>query len=306
MSELEIYRKSTFINLYQKRFFESLPNLEKNSIKGYKSRLNVFFKFLEQNRVTAPELKDLVLFTEYLKIKDYSVSSQQAFIQILKKYFKFLKEEGLYLNIAKTIRSPKSENTFKRDPLSLEEVERLIDYEVNNDNFIENRNKAIITLLLYTGMRISEITDIKFKDIGEKDRNRVVYIKRKNHAEKLPIILNEEWISTFFNPYLKLRGTGTEDDYIFVTNAKNSLGNLLKNEVISRFVKEKFRDLGIDSPKKTAHSLRHTVATNLLEQGVSLYKIRDLLGHSSITTTERYAKQRDRLKDAPEHYISYK
>ena len=60
MSELEIYRKSTFITLYQKQFFESLPNLEDKTLKGYKSRLNVFFTFLERNRIAAPELKNLV------------------------------------------------------------------------------------------------------------------------------------------------------------------------------------------------------------------------------------------------------
>lgn len=160
-----------------------------------------------------------------------------------------------------------------------------IDDNVNsNNNFKHNlaiRDKLIITTLYCTGIRISELSNMRIDNFSKGQRT--ILIKGKGKRERLIFISNNtvydllnEWLITrkIFNP---------NNDYIFV----NKYGNRLSIYGIEN-VFYKYRDISNISCNATPHMLRHSFATHLLENGADIRSVQELLGHSSISTTEIY------------------
>ncbi len=142
------------------------------------------------------------------------------------------------------------------------------------------RNQCIISLLYYAGMRVSEVINIKIQDIQQ---DYVIQIIGK--WSKARIVYINESIKESIDQYLKMRGEWVSP-YIFVSHSNNSRGQKLSRNAVSEFIL-KYRiiqDLG----KATPHTFRHSFATHLLRGGAKLRSIQDLLGHASITTTQKY------------------
>jgi len=212
----------------------------------------------------------------YGKNKRVSISRKLASIRT---FFEFLIRNGtIKSNPAKLVPTPKGE---KRLPtfLTVDEVVKLVETP-GSDNAYESRDRAILELLYSCGLRVSELvginlnnldlTSMSVKVLGKGNKERMVPLGSKASAA----------IKTYLSQRLDLK---PDDNYLFV----NSRGGRLSTRSIDRIIKKYAAISGI--PKNISpHVLRHTFATHLLGGGADLRSIQEMLGHKSLSTTQRY------------------
>lgn len=271
-------------------------NLSKNTCESYLRDVDQYCDFLSKNRnCCAPAditIDDLRAYLSSLKRKQINSSSQARKLSAIKSFHSFcMKEKYTTTNISKLVANPKQE---KKLPvvLSIEEIDTLLD-SLNNDNPLEMRNKAMIELLYSSGLRVSELVNIRLVDM--KLSARVIHIYGKGSKERI-VPVGEEAIDAI-NYYLdngrnKLQNVKSKD-FVFLNNH----GAPLTRQAVFGIIKEKALNCGITKPI-SPHKLRHSFASHLLERGLDLRLIQELLGHEDISTTEIYTHiNNQRLKE---------
>lgn len=232
-------------------------------------------KFLNYTRKEHFEIqtKDILDYHSYLETtisvrtgKPLSENYLHTILLSIKLYFDYLQRTGA-IKISPyqlKIKAPKSE---ERKVFTKEEIEKL--YAKSN------KLQAIILHLCYAcGLRRTEATELNIKDIDLE--NNLLYI-RKGKGKKRRVI-----------PFTKQVQKDIKD-YIFSSEVKENLLNITGNRMYEEF-KKLLKEAGLENQGFTLHCLRHTIATQLLEQGMELEKVRDFLGHEYLGTTQIYTR----------------
>ena len=269
-----------------KNYLKIERNLSKNTITSYLFDLQKLNIFLEENNFSSNPLhiKESTLKKFVYKIsKEIKPSSQARIISGIKRFFDFLILENiLNENPLENIETPKIGSKLPTT-LTVKEIDKLIDsIDIKSKNKI--RNKAIIEILYSCGLRVSELITLKVSDLyfnesiikvtGKGNKERFVPISKGaiNYIEKY---LNEIRI------FQKIK-KGSEDT-LFLNERGNGLSRVMIYIILN--------DLKIKAEinkKIGPHTLRHSFATHLLENGADLITIQNMLGHENIVTTERY------------------
>lgn len=239
---------------------EHNKNLSDNTLKTYANVLSQIPK-----KISEKSINELVV---KLKSK-YSNSSSRMILTILKSYLKYNGNTDL----ANKIYLPKKE-TIKLD-IPVDEIEKAIE-KSKNDPF----EHAIITTLAYTGLRISELCNLTLSEY-KKDPTQITIIGK---GDKERLVFFSDKTQKAINEYIKVRNHAS--DYLFVSGYGRCY-----QKVIDRILKRY-------SKKLHPHAFRHFFATRLLNNGADILAVRDLLGHSSIITTQIYLNlSNNRLKE---------
>ena len=269
-----------------KNYLKIERNLSQNTITSYLFDLQKLNIFLEENNFSSnpSHIKESTLKKFIYKIsKEIKPSSQARIISGIKRFFDFLILENiLNENPLQNIETPKIGSKLPTT-LTVKEIDKLIDsIDIKSKNKI--RNKAIIEILYSCGLRVSELITLKVSDlyfnesiikvIGKGNKERFVPISKGaiNYIEKY---LNEIRI------FQKIK-KGSEDT-LFLNERGNGLSRVMIYIILN--------DLKIKAEinkKIGPHTLRHSFATHLLENGADLITIQNMLGHENIVTTERY------------------
>lgn len=267
-------------------YIKTEVKLSKNTCESYIRDITEYCAFLEKNRNIRDSrditVDDIRSFLAKLNREHITPSSQSRKLSSLKSFHKFLVlEKYADVNIAKLISNPKKEKKLPT-VLSIEEVEQLLSV-LNEDNPLEIRNKAMIELTYSSGLRVSELVNLKISDLhmqmgiidvfGKGSKERVVPINQ-NTLELLKRYLTNSR-PTFENIRSK--------DFLFI----NRRGEQLTRQSFFLIIKEKAKLAGI-TKEISPHKLRHSFASHLLERGLDLRLIQELLGHEDISTTEIY------------------
>jgi len=268
-----------FIDNFQE-YISVEKRFSKNTVISYLQDLNQFFKFLssEYNVSNNTEINFHLVrhwITRLLE-NGLEASSVNRKISTLKTYFRFLEREGYVKeNPMFKIISPKAK---KRLPIFLEEekINNLLDDIKFESGFKGQRDKLIIELFYLTGMRLSELINIKIKDLNFNNFEVKVIGKRKK--ERI-IPLSDKIIKSI----KMIIDNKNSEDYLF-TNTK---GDKLYNKMIYRVV-IKYIGKVSSMKKKSPHILRHTFATHMLNNGADINVIKELLGHSNLSATQVY------------------
>ena len=199
-------------------------------------------------------------------------------INSVKRYFTFLYElDIIEKNVAKSLKAPAVHNKEKK-PLTADEVSRLIEAGKNP------RDKAIISLMVSTGLRVSEMCNIKLDDVD----GREIVITGKGNKQRM-LYLNDKTYE-YIQAYLVVR-KDSNIDTLFVSNRNTKMAPRALNNTLKCLGKR----AGIeDADRLHNHLMRCTNATMLLDNGVPVNRIQIALGHSNINTTMRYAKTRNK------------
>ena len=269
-----------------KNYLKIERNLSKNTITSYLFDLQKLNIFLEENNFSSnpSNIKESTLKKFVYKIsKEIKPSSQARIISGLKRFFDFLILENILIeNPLKNIETPKIGSKLPTT-LTVKEIDKMIDnIDIKSKNKI--RNKAIIEILYSCGLRVSELITLKVSDLyfnesiikvtGKGNKERFVPISKGaiNYIEKY---LNEIRI------FKKIK-KGSEDT-LFLNERGSGLSRVMIYIILN--------DLKIKAEinkKIGPHTLRHSFATHLLENGADLITIQNMLGHENIVTTERY------------------
>ena len=275
---------------YLGSFFNYLvieKGLSTNSIKAYKIDIKKFVSWLSCSnkpsfiKICESDLNEYIAFMFKNKLSSSSVNRN---ISSIKAFYLFLiKRKIIIISPAAEIITPKKERYLPTSMSELE-VEKLLNSPKSLIR-IEIRDKAMIEMLYATGMRISELVNLKLNNV---DTNRcVVKVLGKGSKERL-IPFGENALEAL-NLYLNIRPSSNSKE-VFLSNRKRRLSRVTFWQRIKTYLKRENLKLSI-SP----HTLRHAFATHLLNRGADLRSVQLLLGHSDLSTTQIYthiAKQR--------------
>lgn len=268
-------------------------NLSEKSIKAYYSDLTNFVDWLKENFI---ELIDINTINSYIfwlqttrKMKDTSIKRKYV---SLKAFFKYLVNNKIigtspFSNMRISFKTSKKlpKTLCTRDIVNLLKapVEELKSIKTNFRKTITMRNSAIIELLYCVGIRIGELVNIELKDINLIEQTLLIH--GKGRKDRFLYISSDDVITTLNTWIIERENLNPNCNSLFI----NKYGDKLSIYSIED-IYEKYRQLAGLDKKSTPHYLRHTFATQLLNNGADLRAVQEILGHSSITTTQIYTE----------------
>jgi len=270
--------------------------LSNNTVEAYSRDLLLFFQFLEERELSPVKVSQDNL-REYVSTLGMGLSTRSVArnISAIKTFFRFLVSEGkIKSSPARLIETPRLSRRLP-GPLSQQEVERLLS-QPDPNNPREQRDYAMFEILYATGLRVSELVNLKtsninleagyIRTVGKGSKERIVPIGDK------AIEAVKEYLSIGRFQVMK----GRNSPYIFL----NLRGRPMSRQGFWKIIKKYGKEAGIKK-KITPHSIRHSFATHLLEAGADLRSVQIMLGHADISTTQIYTHvTRERLKELHE------
>lgn len=268
-------------------YIRTEKGLSPHTIEAYGRDVRSFADFIPVKDWKAVESKTILAFLSYLQEKKYASSSICRILVSIKVFFRFLKKEGeVSIDLGRYFETPKLWQLVP-DVLSMEEVEALLAQPQPAD-FLGARDKAALELLYATGMRVSELCKLQVSDLNDQ----FVKVKGKGKKERI-IPVGKKAIEAVDHYLIHFRGAG-ESPFLFLSTR----GKPVSRVTLWGRIKIYGRAAGI-SKTISPHTLRHSFATHLLENGADLRVIQDMLGHEDIGTTDRYTHVTgSRLKNA--------
>ena len=261
-------------------YIKSEKRFSKHTITSYETDLNQFFNYIEAEcQITNPKDVSFKLIRNWISsllennLKSTSVNRK---ISSLKSYYKFLLVSN-YVESNPTLKliSPKSS---KRLPVFVEKdnMDSLFDKDFFEDSYEGKRDKLIIELFYFTGMRLSELINIKTSDI-DKVNSQIKVIGKRNKERLIPITFNTlKDLNEFINFY-------EIENFLFA----DGNGKKMYPKKIYRIVNKYLTKIS-SIKKKSPHVLRHSFATHMLNNGADINAIKEILGHSNLSATQIY------------------
>lgn len=270
-----IYEFLDYIS-YEKKYSD-------NTEKNYELDLFKYFEYLDNNNLNylTVKYKDVSNFTLFLAKQNYKSTTINRIDSSIRSFYNYLELEekinGNPFKAASNLKVPKRlPNYFKYD-------EYLTMISVIDKDDYEYRNRLILEMLFATGLRVSELSNIKIKDIDFSERE--IKIMGKGSKERF-VFYNKE-CAIVLDSYLKECRSkllnGKDSEYLFI----NHLGDKLTDRGI-RLIIDKIVKKSCIKSKVSPHTFRHTFATMLLNEGCNIKSVQELLGHSSLGTTGIY------------------
>ena len=291
------------INDLQNSYFNYLlveKGLSKNTINAYRRDLNRFSQYLvnvkkELNSVTADELPLYLAWLRGLNNTEFKMgeSSIARNVVAIRNFFEFLAKEHGFTNIAANIHPPKIPKRLPK-ALTLENIDSFL--KINRVDKFAARDRALLELLYATGGRVSEIVNLKIGDIQSTSEYTAVRLTGKGGKQRVVPVgkYAREALTEYLINFRKDLVKNPANTFLFL----NARGGGLTRQSAWNIVVAQAKSAGIIE-KISPHSLRHSFATHLLDGGADIRVVQELLGHSSVTTTQIYTLITiDRLRES--------
>ena len=263
-------------------YLDKIRGLSKNTTLSYKRDLEKFGSFLLKEKISTYEEINSDICSRWigdLYLNEIDAKSIQRHISSLKGFFSFLIKNNIVINSPMSnIVSPKATKKLP-NVLSPEEIEILVSFSPKSTQ--DFRDIAIIELIYSSGLRVSEATNVKLDDF-EDNRNFLRVLGKGSKTRLVPV---GQYANDAISAWLEKRNSiRSESKYLFL--------NLRGKKISTRSVQERIRKISVIQglPPVNPHMLRHSFATHLLESSGDLRSIQELLGHSSLSTTQIYTK----------------
>ena len=272
-------------------YLSNIKKLSQNSVVSYKNDLSKFFIFfqdyIEKNiglkEIESMKISEFRSFLTYRRNSEISSNSIARNISALKSFFRFLiKNNKIKESSVFNLKSPKLKKSLPR-PINVDLAIQVIKQaeEIEDEKWIGLRNKAILILLYGCGLRISEALSLNYDDVQNED-----HILIKGKGEKERIVPMMPYIKKGIENYLEACPKEIiSGEALFIGKRFSRL-----SPRIIQYALEKIRTALSLPETATPHALRHSFATHLLDSGGDLRTIQELLGHSSLSTTQKYTK----------------
>lgn len=264
-----------------------------NTVSAYMNDLNKYEEFLKKD-ILESDTEDLEKYLKYIKNLESTTVAHK--ITSIKSYFNYNIKRGIVsVNPADKVSRPKLTKHLP-EYLTEEEVGKLLDVEVKSP--YDYRNKTILELLYSSGIRISELVNIKTSNYDSEEC--LIRIMGKGSKERIvplgdyAVNIMNDYMNNY-RPLINKKHT----DYVFINNR----GDKISRQFIFKVIKKEALKKGIKKDI-SPHTLRHTFATHLLKNGADLRIIQELLGHENISTTQIYTHvTNNKLKSDYETYF---
>ena len=271
---------------------------EETTVSSYIEDIYKYLEYMENNKIKTAldiEYQNITNYLKYLDNNNYETSSIIRKIVSIKLFHKYLSLEYKIKDISSKIINPKLRRKLP-NILTIEEVDNLLDIKLNTS--FDYRNKAMLELMYSSGLRVSELVDLKLNNI-DLDNGYVRCLGKGKKERIIPIgEIAIEYLKKYINEYRNSMKKGYYTENVFLNNHGKNITRQGFFLIIKNIAKEKNINKNI-----TPHMLRHSFATHLLNNGANLRTIQEMLGHSSITTTQIYTNvSNDIIKENYELY----
>jgi len=263
---------------YEKRYSKHTLTSYKNDLGQLQIFLRLNYPETQIEKVNHAILRDWIIFLSDKGLSERTINRK---LVTLRSYYKFLLKQG---NIEKSPVSKLINLKLKKSlPQFVQEndIALLLDHTVFEENFIGFRDHVIIEILYGTGIRLSELIELREVKIDFVNQS-VKVLGKRNKERIIPITRN---LCALITKYISIKNEEFQHnvcDYLIVSNK----GEKSYPMMINRIVKKCLQETSVE--KKSPHILRHTYATHLLERGADLNAVKDLLGHQSLAATQVY------------------
>ena len=261
-------------------FLASEKNYSKNTYESYKRDLNSFLDYTNKEIINISKTDiDNYIINNIHKLSETSINRRIASIR---SFFKYLSNYKGYINVSDEVESMKKRRKLPRY-LTTEEVNLLLN--INLVNKFDYRNKAMLELLYSSGLRATELISLDISNIDFE--NKIINVYGKGKKERI-VPLNDiaiKYLKIYINDYrdsLFVRGK-KRTDALFLNNHGERITRQGLNLLLNKIVKSININIEV-----TPHTLRHSFATHLIENGADIRTVQELLGHENVVTTEVY------------------
>ena len=302
--------------------FLSAQDVKETSRKTYGDALRQYFHYLAANKKAIGEtsVEDIIEYKQFLLNTGHKVLTVRAYIIAIRKFYTWAESKKLYPNIASNVKTPRTNQGGTKDHfikmhLTASQAKDLLGQYPNP------RDYAMVNLMLRTGLRTIEVSRAKIADVTFRSGRRILLVWGKGMDAPDPsvyvVLTDATW-----NPirdYLKTRPKALENEPLFTTEGKGfhpsksgeggereHSGGAMTPRLIQLIIKRGLRSIGLDSHAYSAHSLRHTTATQIIKNGGTIMDVKRALRHSSVNTSMIYTasiEDEERLQHAPEDLI---
>ncbi len=269
-------------------FITYLHNVKKkseNTVLSYNRDLTKFIKYLRTNKITSldkVEEKDLEKYIKELNDNGFKSATVSRNIASLKAFFHYLNNEGVLSNDpTKSLKSPKIEKKIP-EILTTDEVFALLE-QPSGDSPKEIRDKAMLELLYATGIRVSELINLETSDVNLKTSS--ILCRDGSKSRTIPYGKKAKDALTRYLEGAREAIVDNKESTILFANCS---GQKMSRQGFWKLIKHYAKKAGIESDI-TPHTLRHSFAAHLVENGADLRSVQEMLGHSDISTTQIYA-----------------
>jgi integrase/recombinase XerC len=259
-----------------------------HTVTAYEHDLSQFFSFLQEkleiNQLSDVHTEDIrTWIISLLEDESLQAKSVNRKISAVRAFYRYkLKIKELSVNPTLTIHAPKIPKKLPQY-VDVKDMEHLFSDIPFEDSFKGLRDRTILELFYATGMRLSELLNLKVQDIHFQD-NTIKVLGKRNKERLIPFGNRlSELLTIYLGNLEKKFVEGTKNNYIFVTDK----GEQLYPKAVYRIVR-KYLDMVTTIDKRSPHVIRHTFATHMLNNGADLNAIKTILGHSSLAATQVY------------------
>ncbi len=299
---------ATYLSNYFLKYMPVRTGYSSNTIKSYRDSFVIFLRYCNDELKIKPQNLDFTLinrdmiekFLSWLNYqKNYSVSTRNLRLAALHAFFRYIQLElPEYMELCNSILAIKSRKipATEINYLSIEGIKKLL--SIPNINIMsERRDLSVIALMYDTGARVQEIADLQVSDIRIKIPATIRLTGKGNKTRIIPLMPQTMNILKKYMADYGLFDEIKRSKPLFFNKKNEKLTRAGLSYILNKYVKKAMvENKGLFPDKMSAHALRHSKAMHLLQSGVNLIYIRDFLGHSSVTTTEIYAKSNPEIK----------
>ena len=299
---------ATYLSSYFLKYMPTRAGYSSNTIKSYRDTFIIFLRYCNDELNIKPAKIDFKIinrhiieeFVSWLECKKkYSATTINLRLAGLQAFFRYIQlEKPEYMELCNSILIIKSKKTSLKEMnyLSIEGIKSLLSMP-NINAKSGRRDLAVLALTYDTGARVQEIADLQINDIRIKTPATIRLTGKGNKTRIIPLMPQTSKILKQYMTDNQLFNSKKTESPLFFNKKREKLTRAGLSYIVKKYAeKAKKKNKELFPAKMSPHVLRHSKAMHLLQSGVNLIYIRDFLGHSSVTTTEIYAKSNPELK----------
>ena len=291
---------SEFNNMLDR--FVQYVDVSQSSIHSYIKGIKSFLRYISERGIKTPTRETVIEYKKCLS-ESKSASTIALYLSSLRRFFSWCASENMYSDITSGVKSPRIDSGHKKDAFSATQLKQIIS-RIERKTLKGKRDFAIFCLTAATGLRTCEVIRADISDIRTVYGEACLFIRGKGKSSKSDFVKLSEHVLRAIQTYLEARGKVSENEPLFASLSHRNYGQRMTTYSISRICKMAMRNVGYNSSRYTAHSLRHSAITLALIQGMSIQDVSQFARHSNISVTMIYSHDIERIKSKCESAIS--